>query len=150
MLKICLLSDSHGSRNAVENLVLGEDFDYVFFMGDGLRDFDNIDDEKLKKVSGNCDFFSQEASTMFVKLEGYKIMITHGHNYKVKLTPALLIEYAKNNFCDVVCYGHTHKQKYEKVNGIIFINPGSFKNKEYAVLTLDKNSSPQIELKSLN
>ncbi|MBR4003116.1 MAG: YfcE family phosphodiesterase [Clostridia bacterium] len=150
MVKICLISDSHGNRLKVENLLLNNKFDYVFFMGDGLKDFENIEEIiNLKKVSGNCDFFSFEAITQFTNVEGFKIMQTHGHEFRAKLTPLLMLEKAKNNYCDIVCFGHTHKQSAERIEGILFINPGAFKNGEYAVLTLQKNEEPKVELLKL-
>ena len=138
MIKICLISDSHGNRRKVEDLVVTGEFDYVFFMGDGLRDFDNIDETILKKVCGNCDFFSHEAITQFATINGVKIMITHGHEFKAKLTPLLMVEKAKQNNCNIVCYGHTHNQKVEEIDGITLINPGAFKYGNYAILNIDK------------
>lgn len=146
MVKICLISDSHGSRKKVEDLLINNKFDYVFFMGDGLKDFEYLEDiVNVKKVSGNCDFFNSEAITQFTNIEGFKIMQTHGHEFRAKLTPLLMLEKAKNNYCDIVCFGHTHKQVSEKIEGILFINPGAFKNGEYAVLNLTKNEEPVVE-----
>ena len=145
MKKICLLSDSHGSRGRVEDLVFSNNFDYIFFMGDGLRDLDNIEDDKIKKVSGNCDLFNWEAITQFLEIEGFKIMLTHGHEYRAKLTPLLMLKKAKENDCQIVCYGHTHKQICEEIDNIYLINPGSFKNNDYAILSLQKNKKPTIE-----
>ena len=152
MMKICLLSDSHGNRRKVEDLIVSNEFDYVFFMGDGLRDFDNIDETILKKVCGNCDFFSQEAVTQFVTINGVKIMITHGHEFKAKLTPLLMVEKAKQNNCNIVCYGHTHVQKYDIVDEIGVLNPGAFSNfkggkRTYAVIEVDNK---KINVNMLN
>lgn len=46
--------------------------------------------------------------------------------------------------------GIPHTQKAEKYDGILFINPGAFKNGEYALLTLNKNKEPNIEFVSYN
>ncbi|MBQ3213534.1 MAG: YfcE family phosphodiesterase [Clostridia bacterium] len=145
MKRICLLSDSHGSRSKIEDLIFSNNFDYIFFMGDGLRDFENIDEDNLKKVSGNCDLFNFEAITQFLEIEGFKIMITHGHEYKAKLTTLLMLKKAKENYCNIVCYGHTHKQLCEEIDNIYLINPGSFKNNDYGILSLQKNKKPTIE-----
>ena len=146
MKRICLLSDSHGSRNNLENLIMENNFDYVFFMGDGLEDFEYVyTDSKIEKVCGNCDFFSREDITKFVNVEDKRIMITHGHHFRIKLTMSLLIQSAKQNFCDIVCFGHTHMQGVQEHYGITFINPGSFRNGEYAILTLEKNEKPEVE-----
>ncbi len=139
MLKICLISDSHGNKDKIEDLLFNNTFDYIFFMGDGLRDFKDYYLENLKMVSGNCDLFSDEPFTTFVKIQDKKIMITHGHVYKAKLTKMLMANYAKEQNCDIVCYGHTHCQKDESVNGVRLINPGAFKNGEYAILKIENN-----------
>ena len=58
-MRILLVSDSHGNRDGIEKLIENEQFDYLFFLGDGLSDlglYDNI--ENIIAVSGNCDFFS--------------------------------------------------------------------------------------------
>ena len=151
MKRICLLSDSHGARIDVENLIMENNFDYVFFLGDGLEDFEFVyTDSKIEKVCGNCDFFSRVDITKFVNVEDKRIMITHGHHFRVKLTMNLLVQSAKQNFCDIVCFGHTHIQEVVENYVITFINPGSFRNGEYAILTLEKNKQPQIELCVLN
>ena len=128
----------------MEDLIFSNHFDYIFFMGDGLRDFDNIDEDNLKKVSGNCDLFNFEAITQFVEVEGFKIMLTHGHEYRAKLTPLLMLKKAKENNCNIVCFGHTHKQISEEIDNILLINPGSFKNNDYAVLSLQKKYCSRI------
>lgn len=38
------------------------------------------------------------------------------------------------NRYDIVCFGHTHIQAYFKVENTIYINPGAFKNNEYAYI----------------
>jgi len=144
-MKICILSDSHGNKNKVDELLNHDDFDYFFFLGDGLRDFDDYDDIKIKKVSGNCDLLNNEALTQFITLLDHKIMLTHGHDYRAKYTLSLMLDEAKNNNCDIVCFGHTHKQKNEIINGILFLNPGALKNNNYMILSLNKNQNPIVE-----
>ncbi len=150
MTKIIMISDSHGNRRKLENLINASNFDYIFFLGDGLSDLENLNNYNIKKVSGNCDFFSSEAITRYENLEGFKIMLTHGHDFKSKFTKSLMLENAKNNYCDIVCSGHTHKQGQEFIDGVLFINPGAFKNGQYGVLTLEKNSKPNVELFTLD
>ena len=149
MPKICLISDSHGNKEKIDDLLFNNSFDYIFFMGDGLRDFSNYYLDNLKMVSGNCDLFSDEPLTTFVTIRDKKIMITHGHSYKAKLTKLFMANYAKEQCCDIVCYGHTHYQKDEIINGVRLINPGSLKNGEYAVLEIENNLSLEISIFSI-
>ena len=149
-MKILLISDSHGRKNEVENLICSQTCDFVFFLGDGVRDVEDIDESIIKKVSGNCDLFSFEAITRYEILEGFKIMLTHGHEYKAKLGLETLAFNAKNNSCDIVVFGHIHKQTCEKMQDVLLINPGAFKNGEYAILTLKKNKEPIVEFKNID
>ena len=88
-MRICVVSDSHGRKKSLEELVGSNNFDYIFFLGDGLSDLRGIDSDKIKKVSGNCDFFSSIAETQVFTIRGIKILITHGHKFKVKVNTNL-------------------------------------------------------------
>lgn len=145
MTKIIVLSDSHGNKKRLESLLLQTEYDYVFFVGDGLGDIENFSESNIKKVCGNCDYFSKEAITRYENIEGFKIMLTHGHDFKSKFTKSLMLENAKNNSCDIICSGHTHKQGMEYIDGILFLNGGAFKNNQYAILKLQKNQVPDVE-----
>lgn len=149
-MKILLISDSHGNKKALSNFLQTQTFDYTFFLGDGIRDVEGFDEIKVKRVCGNCDFFSSEAVTRFENIAGKKIMLTHGHDYRAKLTTSLMLQTAKQNYCDVVCFGHTHKQLKEIFDGILFVNPGAFKNGNYAILEIDQNGIITTHLKNLN
>ena len=60
IMKILVLSDSHGRKQKVEDLISSTPHDLIFFLGDGMGDFSKYD-KNIYKVSGNCDFFSPEA-----------------------------------------------------------------------------------------
>lgn len=137
MKKILVLSDTHGVKNRVEKLLEKEKYDYILFLGDGLKDFDEYESENILKVRGNCDLFSTEAEQGLFSIENVKIMLTHGHNYKVKLNPYLLIKEAKMRCADAVLFGHTHTYTYFNVDGIDVINPGSFFSGSYVILEIE-------------
>ena len=138
-MKILLISDSHGCKKKLLDLLEKEKHDLVFFMGDGLNDISSLGISKARKVCGNCDFFSNEAIIRYENIYNLKIMITHGHVFKTKHTFSLLTEQAKNDLCDIVCCGHTHKQIAGYINGVFVVNPGAFKNNEYAILNVKEN-----------
>ena len=136
-MKICVISDSHGRNKSLEDLIKLNDFDYVFFLGDGLNDLRDIEYENIKKVSGNCDFFSSIAETQVFTIRGIKILITHGHKFKVKVNTSLLLKYAKEQGVKLVCYGHTHKSSLEVIDGVMLLNPGAFRDYKYAIVDID-------------
>lgn len=126
-MKIAIISDSHGERNGMNALFEKDDFDYLFFLGDGLSDlgaYVNLDN--VFAVSGNCDFFSSLPNERVFELDGVKFMITHGNKYGVKRSLDSLIKVAKTLGVKVVCFGHTHEVFMEEIDGILFLNPGSF------------------------
>lgn len=68
-MKIAIISDSHGERNGMNALFEKDDFDYLFFLGDGLSDlgaYVNLDN--VFAVSGNCDFFPPFQTKEFLNL----------------------------------------------------------------------------------
>lgn len=148
-MKILLISDSHGNKKRLLELLKSVSHDLVFFMGDGLSDVSSLGISKARKVCGNCDFFTNEAVVRYENIYNLKIMITHGHIFKTKFTNKFLTEQAKSDLCDIVCCGHTHKQLAEYVDGVFVINPGAFKNGEYAILEVKENGEYKIELKSV-
>lgn len=100
--------------------------DLVLFAGDGIKDFDLLPEEILKKVKavkGNCDFGAGKKE-LVLNVEESKILLCHGDLYDVKSTRLPLLMKAKELECNVVVYGHTHERHIEVVDGITFINPG--------------------------
>lgn len=59
------------------------------------------------------------------KCNDVKAFYTHGHLYQVNRTRHLLAEQARELGCLFAFYGHTHVAKYEYINGVHVINPGS-------------------------
>ena len=129
-MKIILISDSHGNKNAINKLFNQGDFDYLFFLGDGLGDLGDYKYlENVYYVAGNCDFFSNEPNERVVKIGEYKFLITHGNKYGVKHTLDLIKSRGDELGVDFVCFGHTHSQLIDSYNGKYLLNPGSFQKK---------------------
>lgn len=144
-MKICVISDSHGRRGLLEKVLESENFNWIFFLGDGLNDFKNTNLKNIKKVSGNCDLFSCEAGTLIFSLNGIKIMLTHGHLFKVKAGNNELIQYAKKQGIKLVCYGHTHKESLNILDNIMLLNPGALKDGKYAIITIDNSGGIGVD-----
>lgn len=130
-MKIAIISDSHGNKKAIDDLMSRGGFDYLFFLGDGLSDLGGYAYlDNVFMVSGNCDFFSSEPNEKVFELEKHKFWITHGNKYGVKYSLESLVSRAKEVGARVVCFGHTHKVFMEEIDGILFINPGSLKKSD--------------------
>lgn len=148
MKRILILSDSHGNKDSVENLIMGYKFDCVFFLGDGIKDFEWLNEEEYNiiKVAGNCDYFSTESKVRVEVVDGIRILLTHGDLFGVKYSICNLLKEAKLKNIDVVCFGHTHNQIDEIEDNIRLLNPGAFKNGHYMILEIDKSQLNTIKI----
>ena len=138
-MDILLISDSHGAKSKLKKLVDEIKPSFLFFMGDGINDVEGINTVEIRKVCGNCDLFCDDAELIIENFLEHKIMLTHGHKFKAKFLLNLMTEYARENACDILIFGHTHKKKAENIDGVFAINPGAFKNGDYAILSLNKD-----------
>lgn len=130
-MKYVVMSDSHRDFNAMNQLVAKQlDSTNAFiFLGDGAREFEDIQDiyptAEYHGVCGNCDIGCMLKSTDILRLNGVKVMITHGHLYDVKYTLSTIKAAAKAANCKVVLFGHTHMPLVDYDDGLYIMNPGS-------------------------
>lgn len=138
-MKICVCSDSHGNPEGICRMLQIEKPDGLLFLGDGLRDFVRVDipgGTLFYAVCGNCDLAMQEPSYRKLTLLDKKILMTHGHQDRVKQGLEALERRAADEEAQLVLYGHTHCFDAQRRGGALFINPGAMKDGEnrYAVL----------------
>ena len=144
-MKIAVFSDLHGgSEQAMRDAF--ERYDYVVFLGDGLmkiRHFEYEFPEKFLFVRGNCDGYDETPLRRVLDFDGVRVMLTHGHEERVKYGLIPLLGVAKEERADVVLFGHTHRPETIKTDGILFVNPGSAygsygRGGSFAELSLEK------------
>lgn len=129
-MRIIVISDSHGRKKAVEDILyLHEKVQHVIFLGDGLRDLEDMEyifpERTFYKVAGNCDWLSDENTSGMIELAGKRIFYTHGHIYGVKSGIGPFKNVARQHGADIALYGHTHQPYTEYDDGLYVINPGS-------------------------
>lgn len=128
-MRIAIAGDTHGEitllvrvlKNVVKPALL-------LFTGDHYRDAIKIGDTlriPVKAVAGNCDHRQAGPGEEIVIVQGHRILLVHGHQYKVKTSMLPLKLRAGEVRAEVVCFGHTHQAGCELVDNIWFINPGS-------------------------
>ena len=144
-MKMAIISDSHGNKSGINKLFEIGGFDYFFYLGDGLSDLGSYQYlDNVFVVSGNCDYLSSVENEKIFELDGIKFFITHGNNYGVKYSMSGIRDRAKELNVRVVCFGHTHRQLMEEREGILYLNPGSFKRVDGVstglILDIDKKS----------
>ncbi len=145
MIKITVISDTHGNLSAIDKMAqIILESDYVFHLGDHYDDIKNyahVLKDKLYRVHGNCDWGNNK--DLVVQIGEHKIFATHGDLYGAKRGLDKLTEKAKQENCSVVFYGHTHVAEIKKQDGILFVNPGTLQkcsaNKTFAYVIIDKN-----------
>lgn len=153
-MKLFIISDIHGSlfylKKAISIFEKGN-YDKLIILGDELyhgprnplpKDYSpkevieilNKYKDKIIAVRGNCDSEVDQmvleypimSDYSMIYLNNRRVYITHGHIYN-KDNPLLM------NEGDILLYGHFHIPIIEKINGKIFLNPGS--------ISLPKNNS---------
>ena len=104
------------------------EYDYVVFLGDGLmqiRHFEYEYPEKFLFVRGNCDGYDETPLRRILDFDGVRVMLTHGHEERVKYGLMSILGVAKKENVNIVLFGHTHRPEVEEVDGVLFVNPGS-------------------------
>ncbi|WP_077618995.1 metallophosphoesterase family protein [Bacillus sinesaloumensis] len=146
-MKVLIISDSHGLTN--ELLEVKErhknDVDFMLHLGDSELPSHSEEMSGFSAVRGNCDFDSNYPNDMVILLNGAKVYLTHGHLYNVKMTLMNLKYRAEEVGAKIACFGHSHIAGAEMIEGVLFINPGSFRmprmraEKTYVILELVVN-----------
>ena len=142
VIKILVMSDSHGAKDTMVDIVSEENPNLVIHLGDYTRDCDaiikNFPDIPLKRIRGNGDFTSVVPVDDMFTLENRLFFATHGHTYSVKSGLARLVHSAKSKQAEVVLFGHTHFPHCDISENFALINPGCVHTSSgcYAVLHL--------------
>ena len=137
-MKVLIVSDIHGNfKNMKKVIQNNSSFDRLLILGDILSGpsidgydpkqlalFLNLYKDKIISVRGNCDNFHMDTLDFFVdksfltlSIDSKLFFLTHGHLYNPTHLPDLPF--------DVFLSGHTHVPMMEKVDGRLFLNPGS-------------------------
>ena len=149
MIKVLIVSDSHGNIDVLENVIEKEnDCSYIFHLGDHHTDLfevsNDLSNKCIAKVKGNCDYENEKIDRCF-ELGGMKIFMTHGHYYGVKMTLNSLFYKAQEEDANIALFGHTHNQLLEEFGDITLFNPGTIGMKipgerTYGILKIDEET----------
>ena len=141
-MRILVLSDIHSDAlSASLAIKRNPEAEYVFFLGDGIRDWENLGDalktKKTAAVRGNCDSsLSQYPLSMDINLEGKKIYLTHGHAEHVKFGLEELISKGRERKADIILFGHTHNPMNAYEDGLYLLNPGSVRENSCGIVDI--------------
>ena len=129
MKKLLVLSDSHGARDSMLEAVRVEQPDYIFHLGDHIRDCEWLREQVGKipvlGVVGNCDYHAPGPEQILNTIEGVRIFGCHGHAYHVKYSLMRLRYAAMEQGAALCLFGHTHQPYLMEMDGLTLMNPGS-------------------------
>ncbi len=162
MLRILVMSDSHGRNENVELAIaqvreeIGE-FQMLIHLGDvgDAREIESLAGVPCYIVRGNTDYDVKLLNANVIEAGGHRIFATHGHLYQVDMRLDLLRFAALENDCDIAMYGHTHVPYLEEdPDDVTILNPGSISKPRqadhrytYMVMEIDDEDEVTYELR---
>lgn len=162
MLRILIMSDSHGRNENVELAIaqvreeIGE-FQMLIHLGDvgDAREIESLAGVPCYIVRGNTDYDAKLLNANVIEAGGHRIFATHGHLYQVDTRLDLLRFAALENDCDIAMYGHTHVPYLEEdPDDVTILNPGSISKPRqadhrytYMVMEIDDEDEVTYELR---
>ena len=116
MMKLLVLSDSHGHVDSVRRAVeLNMDADAIIHLGDGYNDlkYVKLPDVPVYTVRGNGeDWLTMRANDvpreLLLEFDGVKLLMMHGHTHSVKSGLDSATDHALEQGADALLFGHTH------------------------------------------
>lgn len=162
MLRILIMSDSHGRNENVELAIaqvreeIGE-FQMLIHLGDvgDARELESLAGVPCYIVRGNTDYDAKLLNANVIEAGGHRIFATHGHLYQVDMRLDLLRFAALENDCDIAMYGPTHVPYLEEdPDDVTILNPGSISKPRqadhrytYMVMEIDDEDEVTYELR---
>lgn len=152
-MKIAVFSDTHGQIHGAITAIKTHKPDLILHLGDHYRDAAAIHEEfpeiPMECVPGNCDYEPDKNLVQMIEPMGVKIMMTHGHTYRVKTETMPLLNAAFYQGANIVLFGHTHQAMYNVSHGLHIVNPGSAgkgKFRTWALIELEEGTINNIRL----
>lgn len=156
-MKYLIFSDSHRSTFNMKSVIDRQcgDLDGVIHLGDLYEDAELLAELyprlTIHAVTGNCDlsarYMGGGLDEKLIAVDGFKLLLVHGHRQMVKSTFSVLEAYAREKGVDAVLFGHTHErcERYISEGGkpLYMFNPGSVSRPNsgepsFGVLTVEK------------
>lgn len=158
MTKWIIVSDNHTEKGILFDVFNHyEEVDVALHLGDSELTYDDTELSYYHKVKGNTDFYQEFPNDLLITENGINAYVTHGHLFQVNQSRERLADTAKRKGCQFAFYGHTHVAKYELLDGVHVINPGSISQSRseieetYAELIIsDDNASATLNFCNRN
>ena len=155
-MNVLIVSDTHRYNTNYYAVLRQVKPDLVIHCGDAEGSEEELSegaDCPVEIVLGNNDFFSDLPRERELDIEGYKVWVTHGHNYYVSMGRETIKREAVIKGMDIVCFGHTHRPVVDTDDKVIAVNPGSLsyprqegRRPSYVLMELNKGVSPRFQI----
>ncbi|EUJ27405.1 phosphoesterase [Listeria floridensis FSL S10-1187] len=126
-MKLVVVSDSHSEHDCLTHLKEKYEgkVDAMIHCGDSELSKNDPAIQGFATVRGNCDFGPDFPNELTLDIDGYRIFVTHGHLYNIKMTLMNLRYRARELDADFVFFGHSHELGAEMMDNTLILNPGS-------------------------
>ncbi|MBO9541900.1 YfcE family phosphodiesterase [bacterium] len=128
MKRLLVVSDTHGRANLPAIARLAEGCDLIVHLGDGFKDGQQLalmQPVPIVQVLGNNDLPLDVVPEKQIELEGWPILLTHGHRHGVKHDLVKLVGHADDMDCRLVLFGHIHRRAYQDAGRVQAFCPSS-------------------------
>lgn len=153
-MRIGLISDTHHQLRAdVFRAFAGVEL--ILHAGD-VGDMDILAELEtvatVHAVLGNTDspaLLPRLRDEVSLELEGQRVVVVHGHMFGSPTAALLRAAYPD---AAVIVYGHTHRQRIDRVDGCVIVNPGAAGPARFdlepsvAILTLARGAEATVEI----
>jgi len=156
MPKILIVSDSHRLTHELQMIKERHNVSHLIHCGDSELLNNNQVIKNFITVEGNCDMPGEFNVEELLSVNELNIYVTHGHLYQVKTNLLPLTYRAAEVDADIVCFGHSHVAGVEKIDGRIYINPGSIRSprrrpeKSYVILSWNNSDDIHVQFYDLS
>jgi uncharacterized protein len=153
-MKIVIISDIHDNIVNLEKVIKwchSEKVGAIICAGD-ITNSETLEFLATKFVStiylirGNMEIYNETEIKNYKNINYYGrfgVANIEGKNIGICHEPAFINELLKDNKCDLIFYGHTHKPWIEEKKGVKLINPGTlggtFQRATFAVWEVENN-----------
>lgn len=159
-MKILVVSDTHGHHENLKKILERvKPIDMLIHLGDvegGENEIRTMAGCPCEIVAGNNDYFSRLPREKVIYIGRHRVLLTHGHMYRVSMGHEFLMEDARALGMNIVMFGHTHRPCIEQGYGIVAINPGSVSyprqanhKPSYIVMELDHSGEAHFTIEYL-
>ena len=137
-MKIGVIGDTHTNKLSAEILGYLKGMDMIIHTGD-LTELEVLDSLKsicpnVKAVCGNMDELDVRRclpDKEIISVGKIRIGVTHGRGAPSGLI-GLVTEIFKEDNLDIIIFGHSHSPVNQKIDSILYLNPGSLTDKIFA------------------